>query len=189
MPSTKRGTGFSAAETDNLLELMATILPIGGEEWDRVEREHSILWPAEKRTVPSLKRKFQSLYQTKVATGDPNCPPQVRRAKHIQNCLKEKTNMSDGDDDEDDDDDDDDNSGSEGDGVGPGVAAPPGVAVAPGVAAQPGVASIVATSSSTASVRFVLIERIGRKWAHAPKACATKPFFRGRKHFAPKMEQ
>jgi hypothetical protein len=42
--------------------------------------------------------------------------------------------MSDGDDD--DEDDDDDNSGSEGDGV----------------AAQPGVASIVATSSSTASV-------------------------------------
>jgi hypothetical protein len=78
MPSTKRGTGFSAAETDNLLELMATILPIGGEE-----------------------------YRTKVATGDPNCPPQVRRAKHIQNCLKEKTDMSDGDDDEDDDNDDD----------------------------------------------------------------------------------
>jgi hypothetical protein len=38
-------------------------------------------------------------------------------------------------------------------------------------------------------LRFVLIERIGRKWAHAPIACATKPFFRGRKHFAPKMEQ
>jgi hypothetical protein len=136
MPLTKRDTGFSAAETNNLLELLETILPIGGEEWDRVEREHEKLWPTQKRTKESSKCKFQSLYRTKMATGDPNCPPQVRRAKHIQNRLKEKTDMSDGDDDEDSNNNDGENSGSEGDGV----------------AAQPGVASIVATSSSIASV-------------------------------------
>lgn len=100
-PQSKRGIGFSDMEMESLLNLIEQVLPIGGVEWDTIEREHATTWPQQSRTKESLRRKFQSLYRQKIPTGDPNCPPNVRRAKHIHYKLKEKTEMSDGDDDDD----------------------------------------------------------------------------------------
>jgi len=115
---TKRATGFSQLEIDNMLETIGIILPVAGMEWESVEREHEGCWPDKQRTKESLKRKFQSLYRKKVPTGDPNCPPDVLSAKRIQENIKEKVEMSEceseeedngGDDDDGVDDDDDDN--------------------------------------------------------------------------------
>ena len=117
----KRSTGFSQVEVDNMLESIEKTLPVAGMEWDRVEREHEGRWPDKRRKKESLKRKFQSLYRRRVPTGEPHCPPDVRFAKRIQESIKEKVDMSDGDDsneveededeeeDDDDDEDDDDN--------------------------------------------------------------------------------
>ena len=69
-------------------------------EWETVFHQHSTLWPNETRTNESLKRKFQKLRNKKIPTGDPNCPPDVRRAKQIYVKLVEKTEMSNGSEDE-----------------------------------------------------------------------------------------
>ena len=41
----KRSTGFSQIEIDNMLETIGGNLPVAGMEWDRVEKEHEGRWP------------------------------------------------------------------------------------------------------------------------------------------------
>ena len=38
----------------------------------------------------SLKRKFKELHIKRVSTGDPHCPPAVRRAKRIKRAIVER---------------------------------------------------------------------------------------------------
>ena len=54
------------------------------------------------RNKESLKRKFRTLFITKIPTGDPNCPPEIRRAKNLYELIKKKSELSEGDDDEED---------------------------------------------------------------------------------------
>ena len=96
-----RGQGFSQAKTMHLLDVIENILPVCQIEWDSVARDHEKAWPNERRNVQSLKRKFQILYRTKTPTGDPNSPPEVKRAKAIYwGKIYEKTGMSEGDEEE-----------------------------------------------------------------------------------------
>ena len=99
----KRNAGFAVVEVESLLDTMQAILPVSGMEWDRVEHEHELLFPDKKRSKDSLKRKFQKLYRHRMPTGDPNCPPDVRRAKRIHEEIKGKVDLSDGEDEEGDD--------------------------------------------------------------------------------------
>ena len=67
-------------------------------------------YPDTSRKPGSLKRKFQLLYTSKKPTGDPDCPPQVRRAKWIWKTIKGKMGVASlGGDSKEDDYDDDDN--------------------------------------------------------------------------------
>jgi hypothetical protein len=99
----KRNAGFGVVEVESLLDTMQAILPVSGMEWDRVELNHEQLFPDKKRSKDSLKRKFQKLYRHRLPTGDPNCPPDVRRAKRIHEEIKAKVDLSDGEDEEGDD--------------------------------------------------------------------------------------
>jgi hypothetical protein len=92
----KRGLGFLQNELTCLLDALEEFLPIGGDEWDMVERNHAKYYPELKRTKESLRRKFASLYLARVPTGDPNCPPEVRRAKYIHEEIKKRSGLSDG---------------------------------------------------------------------------------------------
>ena len=67
---------------------------MGMDEWAAVERRHLLAYPDHNRTRESLRRKFQTLYLTKKATGDPTCPPEVRRAKQLQQAIREKAEVS-----------------------------------------------------------------------------------------------
>ena len=58
----KRGYGFSQNELTCLLDALEEFLPIGGDEWDMVERNHAKFYPELKRTKESLRRKFSSMY-------------------------------------------------------------------------------------------------------------------------------
>ena len=100
-PPRPRSKGFSEAELDFLLETIEQHLPIGGMEWDQVESQHQAAFPHQERTKESLKRKFQTLYRSRMPTGDPNCPATVRRAKHIRKAILDKADLSDGEDKED----------------------------------------------------------------------------------------
>ena len=55
--------------------------------------KHSQRYPEEARNVGSIRRRFASLYRTRIPTGDPHCPDEVRRAKHLQFILKDKAEI------------------------------------------------------------------------------------------------
>jgi hypothetical protein len=90
---------FSMAEKLHLLGIMKEILPTDGNEWDEVLHQHNVIYHACERDVPKLRRKFTSLYRTKIPSGDPHMPEDVRLAKHIRHLITAKNSISCGDED------------------------------------------------------------------------------------------
>ena len=93
-----RGSAFQKQEIDLFLDLMEEVLPILSMEWEDVEQRHQEKYGTNDRTKETLKRKFQNLYLKRMPTGDPSCPPEGRRAKKIQNDIKQRADISAGDD-------------------------------------------------------------------------------------------
>jgi hypothetical protein len=83
-----RGTGrrFSRPELENLNEVISQVLPIGGEEWEEVASLHSQQYPDHQHDSMNLRRKFREMYNSRICTGDPECPEDIKTAKalHIQ---------------------------------------------------------------------------------------------------------
>jgi hypothetical protein len=104
----RRGAGFGRDEVSCFLDAIEKHLPISPNEWDMVEIHHAKYYPDSARTKDSLKRKFLTLHRTKIPTGDPNCPIEVRRAKRIYEEMKKKTELSDAETDDEDDAEEDD---------------------------------------------------------------------------------
>lgn len=77
----RRGASFATKEIEHLLDVMEEIVPIGPTEWDIVEAKHNALFEDKGRNKDTLKRKFQSLYLTRIPTGDPTCPPHIPKTK------------------------------------------------------------------------------------------------------------
>ena len=93
--STRRGKGFTKAETTTLLKAVERIVPIDAEGWNEVHEifnsKHS------SRGVEGLKRKFNKLANKPVPTGNPNIPEDVKLAKSIKGKLFRRsgaTNLS-----------------------------------------------------------------------------------------------
>ena len=80
-----RGANFTREELDSFLDSVEDILPLSTTQWESVVETHSVRYPGKGRTVDSLKRKFKELHIKRIPTGDPHCPPAVRRAKQ-QEC-------------------------------------------------------------------------------------------------------
>lgn len=86
---------------------MDDVEPIGNNNWCLLATKFN-KYGTEKhlphRVAESLKAKFDRLANTKKPTGDPSCPPSVRRAKHIARYILNKfTAISVGDESSDDD--------------------------------------------------------------------------------------
>lgn len=90
--STKnRGPGFTKEETEVLLDFVQDHLPISGEEWeDLVTKDYNERFTENQRDFDSLRRKFFRMANASAPTGDPNCPPHIRRAKHIKRWIEER---------------------------------------------------------------------------------------------------
>jgi len=73
------------------LELAQEKIPISGEDWDELAREHYNRYPNKDRNGDSLKRKFYSLAKTKARTGDPTIPLAVAKAKMIYREIVQET--------------------------------------------------------------------------------------------------
>ena len=102
--STRRGKGFTKAETTTLLKAVERIVPIDAEGWAEVHEifnsKHS------SRGVEGLKRKFNKLANKPVPTGNPNIPEDVKLAKSIKGKLFHRsgaTNLSDEEEEEEED--------------------------------------------------------------------------------------
>ena len=79
--STRRGKGYTKAETTTLLKTIEQILPIDAEAWNEV---HDVF--NSKHTpqgVEGLKRKFNKHANKPVPTGNPNMPEVIKLAKSI----------------------------------------------------------------------------------------------------------
>ena len=90
-----RGANFSREELDSFLDSVEDILPLSTTQWESVVEMHSARYPDKGRTVDSLKRKFKELHIKRIPTGDPHCPPAVRRAKQLRNAIIELMDGSD----------------------------------------------------------------------------------------------
>ena len=91
-----RGLGFSQQEVFALLDIIEEHCPVAQDDWDLIAADHAALYPDSKRNSESLRRKFVSLYRKKTPTGDPKCPPDVRRAKFILEQIKKSVDLSEG---------------------------------------------------------------------------------------------
>lgn len=94
---------FNAAFTiADLLSLVEQILSLGSAQWDDVHYAYNRNLPAEwpQRDSESLRRKFYALKNAKKPTGDPSCPPEIRRAKHVFREIEDKCSVLQLDDDE-----------------------------------------------------------------------------------------
>jgi len=76
------------------LRVIEAILPVHGEEWEEVAQIHAENFPTMQRTSDSINRKFQALYRSKKPTGDPFCPPEVRKAKQLRHDIVTKSEIS-----------------------------------------------------------------------------------------------
>lgn len=74
-----------------MLDFIEDVLPIGGQEWEKVEALHLEHFPDSKRTSHSIKRKFQDMYRIRMPTGDPDIPVPVKRAKRIQKAICQRS--------------------------------------------------------------------------------------------------
>ena len=90
-----KGFSYSQEEVDNFLDELEEIIPVTATAWERVAELHLSRYPDRQRSVDSLKRKFKELHNNKVPTGDPLCPPAVRRAKRIRYLIIDKMDASD----------------------------------------------------------------------------------------------
>jgi hypothetical protein len=89
-----QSTKFRAPELDALMDIVEAILPIGKLEWDKVGAKYNTKFKHRRRIVRNLRNKFNSFANKKAPTGDPDCPPLVRRAKRITELIKSKAGMA-----------------------------------------------------------------------------------------------
>ncbi|CAK4079120.1 unnamed protein product [Aphanomyces euteiches] len=81
-----RGKGWCAESVNFMLDQVEVIRPLGRNEWLKVERAFNSSSFAE-RDADALKRKFVALKDHSKPTGDPDCPPDVARAKRICHAI------------------------------------------------------------------------------------------------------
>jgi hypothetical protein len=96
VPPRRHGFQFRAEEIDDLLEIIETLLPISGENWQAVADAHLENYRREARTAESLHRKFQEISCRTGPTGEPTCPPYVIKAKRINRQLIQMMDASSG---------------------------------------------------------------------------------------------
>ena len=89
-------SNYTRDELLSLFAVMERILPIGTEEWEQVQMEHSQNYPG--RDIESIRRKYNSLHRKQVPTGNPNIPPEILAAKRIKQKIGDKADVGGGED-------------------------------------------------------------------------------------------
>ena len=86
-------TRYTDQEVEALMDNMEDILPIGKHEWERLtERCNSDERVAKHRHrgLDNLRKQHNANAKKKAPTGDPDCPPMVRKAKQIRESIRLK---------------------------------------------------------------------------------------------------
>jgi len=84
---------YSSADVNSLLDIVEEIEPLGANMWAYVAQDFSkwaIANDRPSRDPSSLKSKFDKMVKFRKPTGNPTCPPAIRRAKTIARSLLAK---------------------------------------------------------------------------------------------------
>ena len=76
-----------------MLTIVEDIEPLGANNWSEVASQFCAWAQANSRPArdfDSLCNKFDKLANAKKKTGDPSCPPSIRRAKQIARAIQAK---------------------------------------------------------------------------------------------------
>ena len=93
-PAQSRGKNYSDANLNYLLDIVEENLPCESDEWNEISLQYNAYFGGkESRSGEDLKNKFKALKATKKPTGDPKCPPAVRRAKLIQKAMESRMDV------------------------------------------------------------------------------------------------
>lgn len=93
----KRAARWKPEEIEHLLDMIAEWLPGGPNQWENVALNYNrqLKDPTKfdvvyrQRDVESMKVKFKNLRNMAKPTGDPTCPPDVKRAKRLWREIEE----------------------------------------------------------------------------------------------------
>ena len=85
-----RRMNFRAEELDCFLDAFEEVMPLSATHWETIAATHLARYLAAGCNMCSLKWKFKELHIKKVSTGDPHCPPAVRREKCIKRAILER---------------------------------------------------------------------------------------------------
>jgi hypothetical protein len=81
---------FTTDELESLMDIIEDVLPMGKYEWERVVARYNSMFPDRPRNEKSVCNQFNSYSKQKPPTGDPDCPPLVRKSKLIQAKIVKK---------------------------------------------------------------------------------------------------
>lgn len=95
----RRGASYTIVEIHSLLHLMKRVLPKSADEWELIRMVHSRIFPANDRTVVSLKKKFrelcrdsdgQHLLDERFRAQPVHGEKEVEKAREVQNLISLK---------------------------------------------------------------------------------------------------
>ncbi|KIK77069.1 hypothetical protein PAXRUDRAFT_167937 [Paxillus rubicundulus Ve08.2h10] len=103
LPRTKQGhpqgaNNYSVSNTNMLLNIIKDELPIGQRGWLTVMtkfNKRAIESGRPERKQTSLETKFKQLVKTTKPTGNGVCPPEIKRAHHIDSLINERAGTHD----------------------------------------------------------------------------------------------
>ncbi len=82
-----RKNSLQREEVDSLLQCIRRVVPIGNDPWELVVELHSIAYDLCGCPAESIERKFTSLANRALGTGNPSLPPHVALAKEIHEAI------------------------------------------------------------------------------------------------------
>ncbi|KAJ3294014.1 hypothetical protein HDU76_006989 [Blyttiomyces sp. JEL0837] len=94
--TSSRGLGFSNEEVEIMLDLVEQRLPQGNDHWENLTALFNVKInnPNRVRDVDAIRGKFNRLIRHKKPTGDPECPPDVVRAKRAQRLIEQHAEVA-----------------------------------------------------------------------------------------------
>ncbi|KAF8150286.1 hypothetical protein K438DRAFT_1865897 [Mycena galopus ATCC 62051] len=89
----KGSSNFSREDVTKLLDCVEKHLPLGQKGWKAVQSDFR-KWASGsgrlERDVKSLETKYKLLLKTKKPTSKANCPPEIKRAHHIEGLINHR---------------------------------------------------------------------------------------------------
>lgn len=81
---------FTTEELYDMLNIISDILPVGKTEWVMVGNRYNKMYPMMQRNMENIRRKYNTLANAKIPTGNPNMPEENEMAKRIKMELNKK---------------------------------------------------------------------------------------------------